>query len=272
MMGYNRTCRLADFAMLAADFCEVYPHEVAVHPDYPTGQEYRKSWEITQIVRGLRDFGALHPHARLLGVGAGHEWTIYYLTTRVEQVFATDLYLAPNFWDEFAPAEFMSNPGKYAPAGAAWNPQRLVVQHADGRALPYPDGFFDGVFSASSIEHFGTLDEITQAAREMGRVLKPGGVLALATEFKLGGPAGDGWGNVVVFDPETLHRHIIEPSGCEMVDAADYDTDDTTLATKQGLDWVVTTAHAGKVIPAPHIVLEHLDYIFTSASVVGVKS
>ena len=43
--------------------------------------------------------------------------------------------------------------------------------------LRYPDDTFDGIFSSGSIEHFGDLQDVANAAYEMGRVLKPGGVL-----------------------------------------------------------------------------------------------
>ncbi len=62
------------------------------------------------------------------------------------------------------------------------------MQHIDGRWLRFPDETFDGIYSSGSIEHFGGLDFVANAAFEMGRVLKPGGVLTLSTEFKIAGP------------------------------------------------------------------------------------
>ena len=54
--------------------------------------------------------------------------------------------------------------------------------YADARELPFPDGAFDVVFSLSSIEHFGGPRDVARAAREMGRVLKPGGHAFVVTE------------------------------------------------------------------------------------------
>jgi len=72
---------------------------------------------------------------------------------------------------------------------------------------------------------------VEQAAREMGRVLKPGGVLSLSTEYKL---SGDGWGFDIVrtFDTGDLMRYIVEPSGLEMVDELQTTVSDATLATR----------------------------------------
>jgi len=50
----------------------------------------------------------------------------------------------------------------------------------------------------SSIEHFGGFAGARQAVEEMARVLKPGGVLALATEWQVSGPSGPHEG---IFEP-----------------------------------------------------------------------
>ena len=52
----------------------------------------------------------------------------------------------------------------------------------DARSLDFPDACFDVVFSLSSIEHFGARCDIVAAARELGRVLRPGGHAFLATD------------------------------------------------------------------------------------------
>jgi len=260
-MQYNAVCTLASFEAIRGDVLAVYGRD-------PVGREFRKEWEVAMSVRGLRDFGAVHPDARLLGVGAGTERTSYFLTLYAGQVFATDLY-ADGGWPGWADKGMLCDPSPWADGD--WNRQRLVVQHMNGCELHYPDAWFDGIYSASSIEHFGTLDDVALSAAEMGRVLKPGGVIALTTEWRLTGTKGNGWGNVIVFNPDTLRQYIIEPSGCELVDEPDYGFDNATLATGQDLDWVVSTANHGGQIPTPHIVLLHQGYMFTSVSVVMRK-
>jgi SAM-dependent methyltransferase len=55
-------------------------------------------------------------------------------------------------------------------------PTRLV--QADIQALPFDDGFFDGVVAFSILEHLKR-PELERAARELGRVLGQGGRLLI---------------------------------------------------------------------------------------------
>ncbi len=43
-------------------------------------------------LRAFRDLGVLGPESDVLGVGAGAEATIFWLTNHCRRVFATDLY------------------------------------------------------------------------------------------------------------------------------------------------------------------------------------
>lgn len=53
----------------------------------------------------------------------------------------------------------------------------------DARSLGYPDSFFDVVFAMSVVEHIEGDEGDSQAVREMMRVLKPGGTLAVSVPF-----------------------------------------------------------------------------------------
>ena len=70
-------------------------------------------------------------------------------------------------------------------------------------------------YSLSSIEHFGGFDGASQTMREMARVVKPGGVLALATEYVLSGPPHE-----ETFQPEEIHA-LIRESGLQLVEPID---------------------------------------------------
>lgn len=50
----------------------------------------------------------------------------------------------------------------------------------DGKTLPFPDAYFDGVFSSEVFEHIFNLEEIIQ---EVSRVTKPGGKLLITCPF-----------------------------------------------------------------------------------------
>jgi SAM-dependent methyltransferase len=177
----------------------------------------------------LRRHGTLRRDADVLGVGAGNEPTIFWLTNHVHRVFATDLYAASDEWDASANARMLTDPGRYWPG--PWDPQRLVAQHMDGRDLRYPDDAFDAVFSASSIEHFGDHDDVVRSLTEIRRVLEPGGVATISTEFRLAGPAGGGLPGILMFDAGELDE-IVRAAGLHLLDGGlDTTIGEATLAT-----------------------------------------
>lgn len=181
-------------------------------------------------VRAFRAHGIIRPDARILGVGAGTEATIFYLTNHVGEVLATDLYSVP-IWDSYSPPQMLTEPERFAPGG--FRTDRLVVRDMDGRALRFPRNTFDGVFCSSSIEHFGGFEQIANAAYEMGRVLKPGGLLTIATEYLIFGPAGsDGWEDVRLFRRSDLERYIVQASGLDPVDNLNTEISEATLASE----------------------------------------
>jgi FkbM family methyltransferase len=278
-MNYNKLCELADFADedLAELIREVSSYKVRHFENFPAGAEHRKDWEVAMAVRTLRDFDALRPDATILGVAAGLEDALFYLTRHVKQVFATDRYLSSGAWDHVAPLSMLVDPALVAPYD--FDPSRLVVQHMDGRVLRYPDNTFDGIFSSGSIEHFGMWPDVASAAYEMGRVLKPGGVLTLSTEFLLGGPpGGHGWPNVtLLFSPEELRRYIIDASGLELIDEPELELSDATLQTRRDMVSAVADHHArvagkgGDDYDAefaewdfPHLVMAYDGFVFGS--------
>lgn len=276
-MRFNKLCDLEDFSDpdLVAIMRDVCAYKEVGLPGFPKGAEHRKDWEVAMAIRAFRDFGVLRPDAIVLGVAAGLEDTVFYLTRHVRQVFSTDRYLSAGEWLPTAPVAMIVDPSFVAPDD--FDANRLVVQHMDARYLRYPDNFFDGVFSASSIEHVGDMDDVANAAYEMGRVLKPGGILTLSTELRLSGPPdGIGWpGQTLVFPPEHLRRYVIEASGLEPVDELDLKVSARSRALGiRDLAYVVNDraarAAAGDPVPEyarwdfPHTMLRHWGYEFTS--------
>lgn len=208
-MSHCKVCELGDFAdpALMPVLREVFAHELErFGPEFPVGFEYRKHWEVAMAVRSLTDLGVVHDRAEILGVGAGNEPTIFYLTNLVKRVFATDIYLDPGVWKEFADSSMLLDPGRHWPF--AWNPRRLVVQHMDALDLAYEDNTFDGIFSSSSVEHFGEVKDVERSMDEMFRVLRPGGVLSLSTEYRL---EGDTMGvpGCLMFSREEMLEHLV---------------------------------------------------------------
>jgi SAM-dependent methyltransferase len=289
ILPYNKVCEFEDFAdpNLIALIRDIFPHEMShFSPDFPRSAEYRKYWEVAMAVRTFKDLGAMTSDAIVLGVGAGTETTLFYLANHVRQVFATDLYLQTGVWSEAAPSFMLFEPEAVAPY--AFDKRRLVVQHMDGRFLRYPDDTFDGVFSSSSVEHFGSLDSIASAVYEMGRVLKPGGILTLSTEFYLTQPhaaRGPNIGNVQLFTIPDLEKYIIAASGLELIDLLQTGVSAKTMESRRPLDFYLkeirqqVKAHGryprvGEVVWStyPHIVLESQGHEFTSVHIAMRKA
>ncbi len=283
-LSYCKLCNVEDFAHpeVRDVIRAVFPHDlVRLGPEFPAGFEYRKHWEVAMAVRTLADLGVAHGRAEVLGIGAGDEPTIFWLTTRVKRVFATDLYLDPGVWSEFASSSMLLDPARHWPS--AWNPRKLVVQHMNALDLAYEDASFDAVFSSSSIEHFGTPNDVRRSAEEMCRVLKPGGVLSLSTEFLVDGPS-PGVPGCLMFTPEMVREHIVGDLPWQMVAPMDWDV---SAATRAGVrptqdymaDWERHFAQFGQAYwhkldftTYPQVLLKSPDHYFVSGHLALRKS
>jgi len=236
-LSSSKICNLEDFSHpdLLPVIRDVFAHELErFGPDFPRGHEFRKYWEVAMAVRTLVHEAGLGEDAEVLGVGAGHEPTIFHLTRFVRRVFATDLYLDPGAWEGQASASLLIDPVDFWPF--EWNPRRLVVQHMDALDLRYEDESFDGVFSSSSIEHFGGPDAVACSLDEIWRVLKPGGVLSLSTEWRIEGPRGGPVeGGTMLFDADDLRDLVLGERPWSLLSPFDESISPATLATEQSL-------------------------------------
>ena len=143
--------------------------------------------------------------------------------------------------------------GRYATC--AWNPARLTVERMDALNLRYADASFDGVFSAGSIEHFGDYADVRQALAEMHRVLRPRGIAALSTEYRLEGELHELPG-ILLFDESEL-RGLFDPELWQLVEPLDLRISATTLASVVDFERVTDDIMAGREWRFPHIVLHH---------------
>lgn len=211
---------------------------------------HRKPYELTQFIYGCQRLGALTEQADVVSIGAGHEIVLYWLANRVNRVVATDLY--EGYWTERRGREgdpsVLDRPDDFAPF--PYRQDRLTFMKMDGRQLDFPDNSFDIAYSLSSIEHFGGMEGASQTIREMARVLKPGGILALATEYALAGPRGED-----VFQPEEIHA-LVQQSGLELVEPID------EQVWKRYTTAPVDVVH--DPYRTPHMVVHVFDTVFTS--------
>jgi SAM-dependent methyltransferase len=147
---------------------------------------HRKDWEWALGIIAMRRFGKLNEKSTAIGVGSGTEPVPFYLANKVKHVYATDLYGQNDGWKRAAPSDFPENPKKYAPF--SYKEDALTVLRMDGTKLEFPSESFDIAFSFSSIEHFGGSDRknhsgALRSLKEIERVLKPGGLAVITTEY-----------------------------------------------------------------------------------------
>lgn len=210
-------------------------------PDYIE----RKVWEFAMVMMFLEEAGYLDGRAELLSVGAGDERILFWLTNHVGRMVATDIYGEGLFAHQEAQLSMLEDPAAHAPVQYGWRPDRLEVLKMDGRRLEFSDESFDAVFTVSSIEHFGSPAQIARAAAEIGRVLRPGGHAVVITECLVRlhpldtAPVdfvrrllslGRGYRFATprrrvelgeAFTPRELDRHLIAPSGLELIQPLD---------------------------------------------------
>jgi SAM-dependent methyltransferase len=214
---------------------------------------HRKAYEFTQLVFGLRRLGALTDDARILSVGAGHELVLYWLANHVRLVVATDLY--GNAWQEArgreADPRVVADPDLYAPFPYRRDHLRFVIM--DGRSHAFRAGTFDIAYCLSSIEHFGGLRGAVAALSEMTRVVRPGGIVALATEYVLTGPPHE-----ETFQAEAFDELVRRPD-LELVQPIDVDV-------YRRYEHTVVDLHQNPY-QSPHMVVRFNDTVFTTVMV-----
>ena len=148
------------------------------------GAVVRKGWEWTHCLYGLRKLGMLKPEHRAVGIGAGREPVIYYLADHIDHVTATDLY-GDAVWSRSGGKEsdlaLVEESKKFCPSSVDFS--KITFEHQNGTNLLFDDNSFDFAWSLSSIEHFGGHAAARQAIQEMRRVVRYGGIVAVATEM-----------------------------------------------------------------------------------------
>lgn len=144
------------------------------------GFKDRKVWEHIQVYRGLQQLGLLNETTKALGLGVGQERLIYAFANVCGAVVATDLYNSLNWSTASLAVEEVYNQNPFP-----YQRDRLTVQHMDMTQIEFPDASFDVVWSCCSIEHVNSFADLHRVYREIHRVLKPGGIAALTTEYNL---------------------------------------------------------------------------------------
>ncbi|HXE79912.1 MAG TPA: methyltransferase domain-containing protein [Vicinamibacterales bacterium] len=258
---YRTTCPDAGFIPRDVQLCELANPAKWDNPEWvelltslgegpDKGSMHRKAYEFTQLLFGLKRLGALGEETDVLSVGAGHEPVLYWLANHVRRVIATDMY--GGVWQSERAMEgddaVFVDPAQFA--RFPYRQDRLIFLRMDGRHLAFADNVFDVVYSLSSVEHFGGLEGAKAAVAGMARVLKPGGLLVLSTEYCLGGPP-----HHEAFQPAQVHALLDHPS-LELVEPIDE-------RVWQRYEYVPIDLRVSPY-QTPHMVVTDLGSVFTT--------
>jgi ubiquinone/menaquinone biosynthesis C-methylase UbiE len=249
----------------------------------PLAHVERKVWEFAMLALFLEETGRLREDTSALAIGAGDERMVFWLANRVGRVVATDIYGEGSFAEREATTTMLTDPASHAPF--PYREDRLEVLYADARELPFEPESFDVAFSLSSIEHFGGARDVARSAREMARVVRPGGHALVVTECfvrldprqsaladsavraltlgrKRRGAAP--WRRLIEgFTPRELETRIVGPSGLELMQPLD------RSLSPESWDNLTLTHGDGRLEPAtgsfyPHVLLQSGRSVFTS--------
>ena len=212
---------------------------------------HRKAYEFAQLAYGMKRLGFLRENARVVSVGAGHEAILYWLANHVGQVIATDMY--EGVWQSVQSREgdagVIKAPRDYAPF--PYHEDRLVFLQMNALSLGLQAGAVDVAYSLSSIEHFGGVDGAIGAIDEMARVVRPGGLVAFATEYVIDGPPHE-----ETFTPSQFDQLLDRP-GLTLV--APFDRSVYSRYEYSAVDLY------GNPHQTPHMVVRFDDTVFTTA-------
>lgn len=232
------------------------------------GSIYRKDWEWGLGVIAMKRFGKLNKESRAIGVGSATEEVLFYLANRIDHVYATDLYDGKG-WKNLVPTDFPENPKKYSPY--AFKEDALTVMRMDATRLEFSDESFDIAFSFSSIEHFDGENHsgALRSMMEMERVLKPGGIAVVATEYMLNDKE-----HVEFFNRRTIYSDLIDKLGkLKLVEPLDLRittrTLDAIIDYKSAVNWLASAYEFKK--SHPYALIRINDLIVTSVMLVFQK-
>lgn len=266
MISLSKVANVNDFD--SKDFKNIYEKYglSGINPNVPINLPLlnRKTWEVAMAILSFDRYGMLDGSKEFLGIGAAKEETIIILSNNSKRVFATDIYLDPGTWGEWYSSDILIDPRPHFDNRLNW--QKTVFQHVNGMELPYENNSFDGIFSCSSIEHFGDEKDIRKSIEEVHRVLKPGGVAALSTEYKISG-IDDGFHNVQLFDKNRLERVWLDGLNWTAVDFLE---EDVCLSDPIDFQRSINDKEYG-ANTWPHMVLEYNSYKWTSVHLTLVK-
>ena len=133
------------------------PHQQTLYVGAPRSASCRRTLEV--ITGKLRKLGRFSGD-RLLDIGCGDGAFTMILGEHFREAHGIDVQ--DNYLARFR--------------NAAKDQSRFVIWNMSAAAMSFPDNHFDTIVTIETLEH---IPDLTGAAREIGRVLKPGGELLI---------------------------------------------------------------------------------------------
>jgi SAM-dependent methyltransferase len=122
--------------------------------------------------------------------------------------------------------------------GAEVHRDGVVFRHGDVTATELPDGSLDAVTCMSVIEHGVPLEPFL---RESARILRPGGILCVSTDYDQDPPDTTGrtaYGSSVhIFGPEEIRDLLVTAQSCGLELVGDLSTSDSLSHEERPVHW-----------------------------------
>ncbi|MGN6523730.1 MAG: class I SAM-dependent methyltransferase [Actinomycetes bacterium] len=114
----------------------------------------------------------------------------------------------------------------------------VVFRHGDVTATGLPDGSLDAITCMSVIEHGVPIEAFL---RESARVLRPGGIVCVSTDYDQDPPETDGrtaYGSEVrIFGPQEIRELLASAEGCGLELVGDLSTSDSLSHRERPVHW-----------------------------------
>lgn len=164
---------LGDTINISDNMCsEIYRDYETMIPEDLHDLYSARGWDYSMQIAN----GQLKQNHVVLDIGCGASYFIIFLARYVSKVYGIDDIEKGGFEDVTKP--WMES----LPRFDAFRNNKVHFVNSNAAKLPFPDNYFDRVFTTSVLEHFQDDDDIL-CVKEINRVLRPGGLFLGTVDY-----------------------------------------------------------------------------------------